>query len=71
MLSLVDGLLCTFLTIFKSGIVSPCTELETYNSAKHSMRTVEPPLVLEDITEDVEIVLSNSARTAMMTAEML
>jgi hypothetical protein len=52
-------------------VVSPCRELETYNSAKQSMRTVEPPLVLGDITEDVEAVLSNSARTAMMTAEML
>ena len=54
---------------YKSG--SPCRKPATYNSAKHSMRTVEPPLALEDITEDVETVLSNSARTAMMTAEIL
>lgn len=52
-------------------VVSPCSELATYNSAKHSMRTVVPPLALEDITEDVETVLSNSARMAMMTAEIL
>ena len=35
------------------------------------MRTVEPPLALADMTEDVEAALSNSARMAMMTAEML
>ena len=52
-------------------IVTLCRELATYNSAKHSMRTVEPPLALEDMTEDMEVVLSNSARTAMMTAGVL
>jgi hypothetical protein len=53
------------------GSGSPYRELAAYNSAKHSIRTVEPPLVFEDITEDVETVLSNSARMAMMTAEIL
>lgn len=49
--------------------VIPCRA--TYNSAKHSMRTGGPPLALEDMTEDIEAVLSNSARMAMMTAEIL
>ena len=60
--------------LFNQSLVmgaSSCRELATYNSAKHSMRTVEPPLALEDITEDVEAVLSNSARIAMMTAVIL
>ena len=59
--------------LFSQSIKSlfPCRELATYNSARHSMRSVEPPLVLEDMTEDVETVLSNSARMAMMTAEIL
>jgi hypothetical protein len=52
-------------------VVSLYEELATYNSAKHSMRIVEPPLASEDMTEDVEFVLSNSARMAMMTAAML
>lgn len=52
-------------------VVSPCRGLATYNSAKHSMRTVEPPFALEDITEDMETVLSNSARMAMITTEIL
>jgi hypothetical protein len=69
-LCLVDGSLCTFLN--QSGMkVGLHRELAAYNSAKHSIRTVEPPLVFEDITEDVETVLSNSARMAMMTAEIL
>lgn len=74
MLCLVDGSLCTFVTqSYKSKVWQylHLRGLATYNSAKHSMRTVEPPLALEDITEDVEAVLSNSARMAMMTAEIL
>ena len=48
-----------------------CKKLVTHNSAKHSMRTVELPLALEDKTEDVEAILSNSARVAMITADIL
>jgi len=38
----------------------------TYNSARHSIRIVEPPLA--DIVDEVEAAASNSARTATMTA---
>lgn len=39
---------------------------DTYNSARHSMRTLDPGA--EEIVDEVEAALSSSARTATMTA---
>ena len=59
-------------TLIKRRIKAAEKREKTYSSAKHSIKMVEEAfwLVLALIVEEDDAVLSNSARTATMTAAM-